>query len=163
MPPRGERGAAERIRRELDKFMKDPPEGCTVELDNDNLFRWKATIQGPPGTPYEGGVFHLILVFQQDYPFTPPKALFLTKVYHCNIASTGNICMDILTTEWSPALTVSKILLSIISLLSDPNPEDPLEPILADLLKRKRADYEANARLWTSTYAVPDVVAQNPE
>ncbi|KAH8235832.1 hypothetical protein KR032_008688, partial [Drosophila birchii] len=150
------RGAIDRIRRELQIFWNEPLDGCKVDVDSD-LFTWKASITGPDNTPYEGGVFHLVLLFDEQYPYSPPKVSFLTKIYHCNIiSSTGNICLDILTSEWSPALTVSKVLLSIISLLADPNPDDPLVLPLAELYKQNREAYDANARLWTSQYAVPD-------
>ncbi|KAH8256712.1 hypothetical protein KR038_011047, partial [Drosophila bunnanda] len=151
------RGAAGRIHRELQQFMKEPIEGCQVEPDDEDIFRWKAFIVGPQGSPYEGGVFHLSVVFPQDYPYAPPKVFFLTMIYHCNIASTGNICIDILSSAWSPALTISKVLLSILSLLTDPNPNDPLEPLAAELFIQSREEYDETARLWTSQYAVPDL------
>ncbi|KAH8256708.1 hypothetical protein KR038_006238, partial [Drosophila bunnanda] len=150
-----ERGAAQRIRREIEIFMRDKPDGCNVDVEKD-IFKWKATIEGPQGTPYEGGIFHLDILFNEEYPYLPPKVTFRTKIYHCNIAPTGQICLDILSSEWSPALTASKILISIISLLADPNPDDPLVLSFADLLKQNPEAYEANARLWTSTYAIPD-------
>ena len=81
---------------------------------------------GPEGTPYQGGVFELRIDFQ-DYPFKPPNVIFTTRIYHCNINSNGNICLDILKEQWSPALTISKVLLSICSLMNDQNPNDPLD------------------------------------
>ncbi|KAH8287419.1 hypothetical protein KR054_006966, partial [Drosophila jambulina] len=153
---RSERGAAERIQRELQNFMMDPPPGCHVEAQEQDIFNWKATILGPPQSPYEGGVFKLEMCFDEDYPFTPPKVVFLTKVYHCNISVNGNICLDILSTKWSPAMGAATVLLSIISLLSDPNPDDPLEEMHGDVYLRNAEEYEANARLWTSLYAAPD-------
>jgi len=77
---------------------------------------------GPTGSPYEGGVFFLDIQFPTDYPFKPPKLSFKTRIYHCNINSNGAICLDILKDNWSPALTSSKVLLSICSLLTDCNP-----------------------------------------
>lgn len=117
------------------------------------MFQWQATIMGPPDSPYQGGVFFLKVVFPMDYPFKPPKVQFLTKVYHPNINSNGNICLDILRSSWSPALTVSKVLLSISSLLTGPNPDDPLVPEIAQLYKKDRAKYDKTAREWTMKYA----------
>ena len=85
-------------------------------------FKWVSTIAGPKGSPYEGGVFYLDIQFPSDYPFKPPKVTFSTRIYHCNITSQGAICLDILKDNWSPALSVSKVLLSVSSLLTDPNP-----------------------------------------
>eukprot|EP00889_Picochlorum_renovo_P002288 jgi/Picre1/29318/NNA_004708.t1 len=89
---------------------------------------------GPSGSPYAGGVFFLDIKFPGDYPFKPPKVTFKTRIYHCNISSQGQICLDVLKEQWSPALTVSKVLLSICSLLTDPNPSDPLVPAIAQQL-----------------------------
>merc|ERR1711981_766426 len=94
----------------------------------DDVFQWQATVQGPAGTPYEGGIFFLKVQFPSNYPFKPPKIQFTTPVYHPNINSSGSICLDVLKDQWNPALTISKVLLSICSLLSDPNPDDPLDP-----------------------------------
>ncbi|KAL6049327.1 hypothetical protein STEG23_029236, partial [Scotinomys teguina] len=98
-------------------------------------FHWQATIMGPPDSAYQGGVFFLTVHFPTDYPFKPPKIAFTTKIYHPNINSNGSICLDILRSQWSPALTVSKVLLSICSLLCDPNPDDPLVPDIAQIYK----------------------------
>eukprot|EP00700_Malawimonas_jakobiformis_P001351 EC721195.1.p1 GENE.EC721195.1~~EC721195.1.p1 ORF type:complete len:148 (+),score=5.22 EC721195.1:80-523(+) len=145
--------ALKRITKELADIARDPPSNCSAGPVNDDLFHWQATIVGPPDSPFSGGVFFLDIHFPTDYPFRPPKVQFVTKIYHPNINSNGSICLDILRDQWSPALTISKVLLSICSLLTDPNPDDPLVPEIAHLYKGNRASYEANARDWTHRYA----------
>ena len=95
-------------------------------------------IMGPSDSPYQGGVFFLDIQFPPDYPFKPPKCQFKTKVYHPNINANGGICLDILKNQWSPALTTTKVLLYISSLLSDPNPDDPLVGEIAALFKSNK-------------------------
>merc|ERR1712084_95230 len=107
------------------------------------MFNWQATIIGPVGSPYEGGVFNLNVSFPADYPFKPPKVQFTTKIYHCNVNNNGSICLDILQSQWSPALTISKVLLSVCSLLTDPNPGRPAAPEIARLYKSDRAKHDA--------------------
>ncbi|CAI9288989.1 unnamed protein product [Lactuca saligna] len=124
---------------------------CPVAED---MFHWQATIMGPPDSPYAGGVFLVTIHFPPDYPFKPPKVAFRTKVFHPNINSNGSICLDILKEQWSPALTISKVLLSICSLLTDPNPDDPLVPEIAHMYKTDRNKYETTARSWTQKYAM---------
>ena len=142
-----------RITREFTNFNKDPPTNCSAGPEGDDLYHWTATIMGPEGSPYYGGVFYLNITFPSNYPFKPPKIAFITKIYHPNINSSGCICLDILKDNWSPALTISKVLLSICSLLTDPNPDDPLVPEIARKFKDNRVQYEITAREWTQCYA----------
>jgi ubiquitin-conjugating enzyme E2 D/E len=108
---------------------------------------------GPEGSPYHGGVFYLKIHIPADYPFKAPHISFITKIYHCNVNVNGSICLDILKDNWSPALTISKALLSICSLMDDPNPNDPLVYEIAELLKKDKAKHDANAREMTMLYA----------
>ncbi len=142
-----------RIQKELANLKDDPPANCSAGPLDDDLYTWQGTLMGPESTPYEGGVFFLDIQFPSDYPFKPPKVTFTTQIFHPNINGAGGICLDILKGEWSPALTVSKVLLSICSLLTDPNPDDPLVPAIANLYKSDRALYEEKARFWTLRYA----------
>lgn len=146
---------ARRIEREILEMEREPPAGCTAGPESsENIRKWKAVIVGPPETPYEGGVFTLEINFPIDYPFKPPHCKFITKIYHPNINGEGGICVDILKpTSWSPALTIGKVLLSISSLMADPNPDDPLMPEIAQVFKTNPQRFRSIAREWTRTYA----------
>ncbi|KAM2934171.1 hypothetical protein FF1_042026 [Malus domestica] len=154
LPIRFSQMASKRILKELKDLQKDPPTSCSAGPVAEDMFHWQATIMGPPDSPYAGGVFLVTIHFPPDYPFKPPKVAFRTKVFHPNINSNGSICLDILKEQWSPALTISKVLLSICSLLTDPNPDDPLVPEIAHMYKTDRNKYETTARSWTQKYAM---------
>lgn len=145
--------ALKRIQKELKDMEKDPPSQCSAGPVGDDMFHWQATIMGPSDSPFQGGVYFLTIQFPADYPFKPPKVQFTTKIFHPNINSSGAICLDILKTNWSPALTIAKVLLSICSLLTDPNPDDPLMSDIAQLYKTNREEYSRMAREWTAKYA----------
>lgn len=142
-----------RIQKELAEITLDPPPNCSAGPKNDNMYEWVSTILGPPGSVYEGGVFFLDIHFSTDYPFKPPKVTFRTRIYHCNINSNGVICLDILKDNWSPALTISKVLLSICSLLTDCNPSDPLVGSIATQYLQNRPEHDRVARQWTKRFA----------
>jgi ubiquitin-conjugating enzyme E2 D/E len=144
-----------RIKKELDEMEKNPPENCSAGLVSElEPFHWRASIMGPEGSPYHGGIFELKIHLPPDYPFRAPHIVFMTKIYHCNVNANGAICLDILKDKWSPALTISKALLSICSLMDDPNPNDPLMCEIADLLVKDKAKHDANAREMTMHYAM---------
>lgn len=156
--PKSSRGmtsstSARRLQREFEEFLLDPPPNCSAGPKANNLYEWTASIAGPQGSPYEGGVFHLDVQFSRQHPFKPPKVTFRTRIYHCNVDNKGNICLDILKDTWSPALTISKILLSITSLLTDCNPKDPVSPTAASQYLTNREEHDRIARIWTKRYA----------
>lgn len=147
--------ALRRIQKEHKDLEKDPPANlCGGPVSENDMFNWKATIMGSEDSPYAGGIFFLNIHFPSDYPFKPPKLQFTTKIYHPNINANGGICLDILKDQWSPALTISKVLLSVCSLLTDPNPDDPLVPDIARQYKTDRAAFNKTAAEWTRQYAM---------
>ena len=124
--------ATKRIMKEIRDLEENPPDNCTASPEDDsNPFKWTATVMGPDGSPYEGGTFFLKIDFPNDYPFKPPKIIFQTKVYHPNINSKGEICLDILKESWSPSHTIHAVLMSLQNLFVDPNVKDPLEADIA--------------------------------
>lgn len=94
------------------------------------------------------------LFLPEQYPMTPPKVRFLTKIYHPNVDKLGRICLDILKSKWSPALQIRTVLLSIQALMSAPNPDDPLANDVADHWKKNELDAIETAREWTRRYAM---------
>ncbi len=137
------------INQEIEKS-KEP---MTVKLINEDITHWNATMKGPSGSPFEDGNFSLDIVFPAEFPFKPPIVKFFNKMYHPNINASGAICLDILKDQWSPALSVFKVLLSISSLLADPNPNDPLSPEVASVYKTNKELYIKTAKEWTKIYA----------
>jgi len=152
-PVKASAPSLKRIQKELAEITIDPPPNCSAGPKGDNLYEWVSTLLGPPGSVYEGGVFFLDIHFTSEYPFKPPKVTFRTRIYHCNINSQGVICLDILKDNWSPALTISKVLLSICSLLTDANPADPLVGSIATQYSQNREEHDRIARLWTQRFA----------
>lgn len=125
--------AASRLQKELMELMMSGIEGISAFPDNDNLFQWSGTIQGAANTAYEGLEFQLCMKFPATYPFDAPVITFVTPCFHPNVDGHGNICLDILRENWSAIYTASQILLSLQSLLDNPNNASPLNSHAASL------------------------------
>ncbi|CAI9106237.1 OLC1v1005350C1 [Oldenlandia corymbosa var. corymbosa] len=115
-----------RLQSELMALMMSGEEGISAFPEEDNIFCWKGTITGSKDTVFEGTEYKLSLTFPADYPFKPPKVKFETGCFHPNVDVYGNICLDILQDKWSSAYDTRTILLSIQSLLGEPNISSPL-------------------------------------
>lgn len=144
-----------RLEFEKNIIENDPPCNCSAgPIKKDNLFDWHGTILGPTNSPYSGGIFRLSIKFPETYPFKPPKIKFITKILHPNINKYGSICLDILYNSWSPVLNIDKVLLSICSLLTDPNVKDPLNSSIAKIYIEDNIKYNKLVRNYTLTHAV---------
>ncbi|KAH8742043.1 ubiquitin-conjugating enzyme [Cryptosporidium ryanae] len=148
---------SKRIQKETMNLANDPSPGIFAEPNKDNYRYFKIMMMGPEGTPYEGGSYRLELFLPEHYPMEPPKVRFLTKIYHPNIDKLGRICLDILKDKWSPALQIRTVLLSIQALLSSPEPDDPLDTVVADHFKNDKLGAESTAREWNRIYASENI------
>mmetsp|Transcript_33621 Transcript_33621/g.76800 ORF Transcript_33621/g.76800 Transcript_33621/m.76800 type:complete len:561 (+) Transcript_33621:96-1778(+) len=128
-------GALKRVLKELKEVSQQDTTVAGIHIfpSPDNIMFWRVLLEGPPDSPFAGGIFSIAVTLPSDYPFKPPKIQFETPIYHCNINSNGGLCLDILKDQWNPALTVYKVFLSISSLLLDPNPDDALRQWIAEL------------------------------
>ncbi|KCZ76794.1 hypothetical protein H311_02202 [Anncaliia algerae PRA109] len=143
-----------RLYKEKKNFETNPPPNVMAGLRiEDDYTKWWAHIFGPLDTPYENGIFELEININANYPFKAPDVKFITPIFHPNIYD-GNICLDILKDKWSPALNIEKVLLSISSLLCEPNPDDPLDRDAAQLYKFNRDKFNAKAKDFTWRYAI---------
>lgn len=137
----------------MQKLSDEPPEGIKVQLNEADVTDVQALIEGPAGTPYSGGAFRVKLLFPQDFPQGPPKAFFLTKIFHPNVASNGEICVNTLKRDWKPDLGLKHILLTIKCLLICPNAESALNEEAGKMLLERYDDYSERAKLITSIHA----------
>lgn len=140
------------LTKQLRELNRKGTEGFSAGLiDDDNLFKWEVTIFGPPDTFYEGGFFKAHLTFPLEYPQKPPKMTFTSDIWHPNVHKNGEVCISILhepgedkfgyeaaSERWLPIHTVESILISVISMITDPNDESPAN---VDAAKEWRNDY----------------------
>ncbi|XP_045606188.1 uncharacterized protein morgue [Procambarus clarkii] len=151
-----------RLRNELRTLRSDPPEGIQASPLDKMSLHWQASIRGPAGSPYEGGTFFLYIQIPHSYPLCPPIVRFITKIFHPNISRHGDIGIDSIQHNWSLALTISKVLISIQSLLTDPYIKVCMEPEIGRLYESDKKQFECVARSWTWTYAMHDALIPEP-
>ena len=143
-----------RIQKEIKRLSRDAPPGISIQIHPENYRYFLCVMEGPIDTPYEGGIFYIELFLTKSYPMKPPKARFITRIYHENVDKLERICLDVLKDKWTPALTISRVMLSIQLMLQDPNPEDPLDGQVAGYWKRDPKIRNKNAKECTQRHAI---------
>ena len=140
--------AKKRLRKDLKQLQSlTMQDGITASpRQESNLFEWQAFLTGPEQSAYEGGIYELHLTIPCHYPVQAPKVRFQTEIFHPNIYQTGEICLDILQDQWSEVLSIEKILLSVRSLLTEPNPNSPANIEAAILYKDHRKEFDQRVR-----------------
>ncbi|KAI9010140.1 ubiquitin-conjugating enzyme E2 G2 [Hyaloraphidium curvatum] len=152
--------ALRRLMTEYRELTVNPPEGITAgPMSEDNYFEWEALISGPEGTPYEGGIFEATLHFPKDYPLSPPVMRFTGEMFHPNVYADGRVCISILhppgedpnqyessNERWSPVQSIEKILLSVVSMLAEPNDESGANIDASKLYREDRGAFNAKVR-----------------
>jgi ubiquitin-conjugating enzyme E2 S len=148
--------AFRRLIREITELKKSPPEGIRIQNNEDdsNILDVVGIIQGP-GTPYAGGHFRVKFLFTPEFPASPPKCTFLTKIFHPNVSSSGEICVNTLKKDWKSSYGIGHILVTVKCLLIYPNPESALDEEAGKLLLEDYEAYAGRARLITSVHATP--------
>jgi ubiquitin-conjugating enzyme E2 D/E len=148
--------ATTRISRDLAALEANPIEGVAIEIVGNDIFHVKATVQGPTGTPYEGGLFVIDVRFPSDYPLRAPEYHFVTKIYHPNIlftiedgVSRGNICKP----KWAPKDTLSTIIEYLYSLMAAPDLDNTLNGEAATQYKSNKPEFDRVAAEWTRRHA----------
>ena len=139
--------AIARLNKEITQLLKNTVPGIIIEEKPENILLWKIKMIGPENSSYENGIFEILITFNEEYPIKAPSVKFLTPMYHPNIYRDGKICIDILQPhEWSPIQSVRTILLSIRSLLTDPNPSSPANREAAELFVNDINKYDITVR-----------------
>ncbi|KAJ1960755.1 E2 ubiquitin-protein ligase peroxin 4 [Dipsacomyces acuminosporus] len=146
-----------RLLRELQDIQRDNSDeiASLAPRSDEDILQWRAVLRGPQDTPYQGGTFELHIDVPEQYPIKPPTLTFVTPVCHPNVHfETGEICLDILKTQWSPAWTLKSTCLAVHVLLANPEPSSPLNCDAANLLRCGDVlGYNSLVSLYTQMYA----------
>ena len=146
------------IKKEFDSLIKDPviPLGLTVRLNENyinDIFHWKISLLGPLDTPYAGGIFHLTIDFNENYPNIKPEIRFINKIYHLNVnPSNGHVSISTINC-WRPKTPILEIISSIYYLFYHQNPESPYSSMMAKEYKTNRYQFNKKAADWTQKYS----------
>jgi ubiquitin-protein ligase len=122
-----------RLSKEARYLASHPIEGVTIVINESEIKKWYITLQGPINSPYEGQTYSVKFVFPLDYPFSPPAIVMSTAIFHPNISHRGDICLAILKDDWTPSNTTKKVIEQLLTILTVPNIDDPLDVGAASL------------------------------
>eukprot|EP00604_Paraphysomonas_vestita_P000642 CAMPEP_0174825002 /NCGR_PEP_ID=MMETSP1107-20130205/40729_1 /TAXON_ID=36770 /ORGANISM="Paraphysomonas vestita, Strain GFlagA" /LENGTH=226 /DNA_ID=CAMNT_0016055493 /DNA_START=94 /DNA_END=774 /DNA_ORIENTATION=- len=145
-----------RLLSEIRELVRNPPDGIEYvdNEDGDTVSEIHAIISGPEETPYFGGKFRMKLVLSQDFPASPPKGYFLTRIYHPNVALNGDICVNTLKRDWNSEVTLKHVLQVIRCLLIVPFPESSLNDEAGKLFMDSYEEFARRARIMTQVHAI---------
>ncbi|OQR83062.1 ubiquitin-conjugating enzyme E2 [Achlya hypogyna] len=153
----------QRVAKEVRQLASSPPAGIRLlETDSDSLAEIHVEISGPEETPYVGGFFEVKLLLTEGFPTVPPKGVFLTKIFHPNIAANGDICVNTLKRDWSADLDLSHVLQVIRCLLIVPFPESSLNDEAGKLFMECYDEYARRAKILTSIHAIKSKAKKDP-
>ncbi|KIJ18133.1 hypothetical protein PAXINDRAFT_167405 [Paxillus involutus ATCC 200175] len=147
--------AMRRLMREISQLKNSPPEGIRIVTSEENILDVTGIIEGPEGTPYAGGYFRVRFKFTEEFPAAPPKCWFATKIFHPNVSSAGEICVNTLKKDWKSTYGIGHILVTVKCLLIYPNPESALDEEAGKLLLEDYDSYFSRAKLITNVHATP--------
>eukprot|EP01053_Blabericola_migrator_P008393 Blabericola_migrator_1__8392@NODE_436_length_8493_cov_87_644434_g342_i0_p5_GENE_NODE_436_length_8493_cov_87_644434_g342_i0NODE_436_length_8493_cov_87_644434_g342_i0_p5_ORF_typecomplete_len156_score0_26UQ_con/PF00179_26/5_1e44ProkE2_B/PF14461_6/1_5e07RWD/PF05773_22/0_13_NODE_436_length_8493_cov_87_644434_g342_i059466413 len=150
--------ACGRLIREVREYHAHPEPDIQLSVSQNSLFDWDAVITGPRDTPFAGGKFKLKIKCPNDYPMLPPNIHFITPIFHPNVHwTTGEICLDVLKSNWTPAWTLQFVCRALIALMCDPNADSPLNCDAGNLVRSgDLRGYNSLARMYTVEYALED-------
>ncbi|QSL64889.1 hypothetical protein MERGE_002193 [Pneumocystis wakefieldiae] len=152
--------ALRRLFTEYKELISNAPHGIMAgPMDESNFFEWECLLEGPQDTPFEGGLFPAVLKFPKDYPLNPPVMKFTCEMFHPNVYPDGTVCISILhapgddpnmyessSERWSPVQSVEKILLSVMSMLAEPNDESGANIDACKIWRANRSEYDRIVR-----------------
>ncbi|KAI1301214.1 Ubiquitin-conjugating enzyme E2 S [Halotydeus destructor] len=141
------------VTKEITELIHSPPEGIRTLMNEEDVTDIQAIIDGPAGTPYSNGAFRVRLILSKDFPQSPPKGYFVTKIFHPNVSRNGEICVNTLKKDWKPDLGLKHVFLTVKCLLIVPNAESALNEEAGKLLLEHYDDYCRRAKMMTDIHA----------
>lgn len=128
-----------------------------IDQVGENMYHWEGIVYGPDDSLYQGYGYKVDIELPNDYPQSALKIKFVTPIQHINVNKDGNICMDILKNEWTSTQSMTSVLISLVSLLSNPNTEDPFNSDLAELYNSDKKAYEKKIKSHCKKFGIPKV------